>query len=285
MTTDQPQNEPTYFIDAENAAEMARLMNQDRIITENMGGLFPEQPNLSSVSDILDIGCGPGGWVLDVAYTYPTWHVVGFDVSRLMIEYARAQAKVQKLNNASFKVMDALKPLDFPNNSFDLVNARFISGFMPPASWPILMQECWRILRPAGILRLTEPEFPISNSLASEKLYGMIARALQAVRQSFSPDGRHVGITPMLTRFLRNAGFQNIRKTAHALDSSAGTEEFTSQYQNTMVFLKLLQPFVVKTGISIQQEVEGLYQQALAEMMSDSYCVVWYYLTVSGEKP
>jgi len=210
---------------------------------------------------------------------------VGIDVSRLMVEYARAQAKVQKLNNVKFKVLDARNPLDFPDNSFDLVNARFISGFMPPASWPMLLQECWRILRPGGIIRLTEPEFPISNSLASENLYGMIARALQAARQSFSPDGRHAGITPMLTRLLRNAGFQNIRKMAHALDSSAGTEAFTSQYQNTMVFLKLLQPFVIKAGISTQQEVEGLYQQALAEMMSDTYCVVWFYLTVSGEKP
>ncbi len=83
MSTDQPSNETTYFVDAENAAEMARLMNQDRIITKNMGGLFPEQFDLSRVSDVLDIGCGPSGWVLDVAYTYPTMHVAGIDVSRL----------------------------------------------------------------------------------------------------------------------------------------------------------------------------------------------------------
>jgi hypothetical protein len=43
--------------------------------------------------------------------------------------------------------------------------------------------------------------------------------------------------------------------------------------------------FVVKTGVSTQQEVEGLYQQASAEMMSDTYCVVWFYLTVLGHKP
>ena len=98
-------------------------------------------------------------------------------------------------------------------------------------------------------------------------------------------NGRHAGITPMLGRFLRNAGFQNIQRMAHALDSSAGTETFTSQYQNAMVFLKLLQPFVVKTGVSTQQEVETLYQQALSEMMSDTYCGIWFYLTVAGEKP
>lgn len=285
MSTDQPSNETTYFIDAENAAEMARLMNQDRIITNNMGGLFPEQSDLSRISYVLDIGCGPGGWVLDVAHTFPAMQVVGIDVSGLMIEYASAEAKMQRMSNVSFKVMDARKPLEFLDSSFDLVNARFISGFMPPALWPVLLQECWRILRPGGIIRLTEPEFPLSNSLASERLYGLVARALQAARQSFSPDGRHVGITPMLGRFLRNAGFQNIQRKAHALDSSAGSETFTSQYQNTMVFLKLLQPFVVKTGVSTQQEIEGLYQQALAEMMSDTYCVVWFYLTVSGEKP
>ena len=68
MPIEPPANNNTYFIDAEDAAEMARLTHQDRLLTKGMGGLFPDSFDLSEVHDILDIACGPGGWVLDVAF-------------------------------------------------------------------------------------------------------------------------------------------------------------------------------------------------------------------------
>jgi ubiquinone/menaquinone biosynthesis C-methylase UbiE len=219
MPIELPESENTYFIDAEGAAEMARLMHQGRLLTKGMGGLFREQFNISNTHDILDIACGPGGWVLDVAHTYPKIQVTGIDISKLVIQYARAQAKVQWLNNAHFQTMDALKPLEFPDSSFDFVNTRFLFGFMSKEAWSQLMQECLGILRPGGTLRLTECESPLSNSLASERLYGMISQALRAAGRSFSPDGRNVGITPMIGRFLQDADSQNIHKKAHILDT------------------------------------------------------------------
>jgi len=51
MTTpaDSYQSESTYVIDAENAAEMARLTNQDRLVMKVMCGLFPERSDLSTI--------------------------------------------------------------------------------------------------------------------------------------------------------------------------------------------------------------------------------------------
>ena len=118
MSTSPSQSNHPYFIEAENAAEMARLMHQDRLLTKSMGGLFPEQLNLSHVTTVLDVACGPGGWILDVARTYPKMEAVGIDISTTMTGYATAQARMQDLSNAKFQVMDALKPLEFPDNSF-----------------------------------------------------------------------------------------------------------------------------------------------------------------------
>ncbi len=284
MPTEQPKSENTYFIDAENAAEMARLMHQGRLLTKGMGGLFPEQFDISSTHDILDIACGPGGWVLNVAHEYPKIQVTGIDISNLIIQYARAQAKVQWLNNAHFETMDALKPLEVEDGSFDFVNARFLFGFMSKEAWPRLMQECLRILRPGGILRLTECESPLSNSFASERLYGMISQALQAGKRSFSPDGRHVGITPMIGRFLQNADYQNIQKKAHILDCSVGTEAHSSFYQDFRIGLRLLQPFLVRMKTTTDEEFEGLYEQALVDMQLEDFCAAWFYLSVWGTK-
>jgi tRNA G46 methylase TrmB len=101
MPKDLPQEENSYVMDAESATEMARLMDQGSFMTRGMGGLFPERAgDLSTIHDILDIGCGPGGWVHDVAYTYPDINVTGIEISKRMIQYARAHARVQHLDNA-----------------------------------------------------------------------------------------------------------------------------------------------------------------------------------------
>src|SRR5947209_12887767 len=146
MTTplDSSTNGNVYFNDPESVAEMARLLDQDRLITTGMGGLLAERDNnFSGLHRILDVACGPGGWAQEVAFAHPDLEVIGFDISQAMIDYARAQARVQGLDNVSFRVMDMLAPLDFPDQAFDLVNARFIN-FLPAAGWSKLMQELGR---------------------------------------------------------------------------------------------------------------------------------------------
>jgi ubiquinone/menaquinone biosynthesis C-methylase UbiE len=279
------QKESTYVIDAESGTEMARLINQERLLTRVMGGVFPEHFDLSHVSHILDIGCGPGGWVLDVAFENPKINVMGVDISQQMVEYARAHAEAQGMNNASFQVMNVLEALEFDDNSFDIVNARYIQAFMMKTSWAPVMKEIMRILRPGGTLLLTEGEWSVSNSPAFEKMSAMLTRVGTVTGRSFSPDGRHIGITPMLGRFLRDAGFVDIQKKAHALDFSAGTEDYGDTYQDLMAGLKLLEPYLVRAKMTTEEEFDELYQQALAELMLDSFCAVGYMLTVWGKKP
>jgi ubiquinone/menaquinone biosynthesis C-methylase UbiE len=286
MPSDPPQNENTYILDAESGTEMARLMMQDRLITKGMGGLFPERDDISSMHDILDIACGPGAWVLDVAYTYPKIEVVGVDISRNMIEYARAQAWTQGLNNTHFQAMDVLKPLAFPDNSFDLVNARFLVGFMPATAWPRLIDECMRITRPGGVIRLTEFDEPgTTNSPAFEEWMAMTFRAIQMAGLTSAPDGRNFGITPLLGRLLYEADCQDIDRKPHVVDFSAWTEEHETMYQNCVIAFKLVQPFLIKMGVTTQEEADQKYQQMLIEMMLKDFYALWYYLTVWGRKP
>ena len=147
----------TYLNDAESASEMVRLIEQDRAVTEAMGGLLPENPDFAGITQVLDIACGPGGWVQEVAFAHPDIEVIGCDISKTMIEYARQMAQVQGLSNAQFEVMDATKPLAFPDNSFDLVNARTIAGFMPQASWLSLIKECLRVTNPVAAYDSRKP--------------------------------------------------------------------------------------------------------------------------------
>src|SRR5690242_3070526 len=151
-----------YIIDAENAAEMARLMVQSRVVTEAMGGVLPEQSGQGQIFQVLDVACGPGGWLLDVVKKYPHRRGVGVDISQLMMEYATVQAKQQGLANVQFQVMDITRPLQFADGAFDLINGRMMTGFLTTSQWPALVQECYRVAKSGGILRFTEAEWGFS---------------------------------------------------------------------------------------------------------------------------
>lgn len=285
MTTDSP-GENTYVLDAESPAEMARLISLDRITTKAMGGPLAGLPDPSSFHTMLDIACGPGGWVLDTAFDHPESEVTGVDISKIMIDYANARARTQNLLNASFSIMDITQPLDFPDNTFDLVNARFLAGVLRREAWKPFLAECTRILRPGGILRLTEPiDTGTSNSPAIERLQALGRQMLWRSGYTFSVDGFAYGMTHMLPRLLRDTGYHNIEHRAHALEFSAGTEGWIDVYQNWLVLLEMGKDFYVKTGLVTQEEVEQLYQHVLIEMQSNTFCGMWHFMSIWGQKP
>lgn len=284
-TPEQSTSTGNYVINPESGIEMARLMYQDRLVTRQLGGLFPVGVDLTKVSDVLDIASGPGGWALDLARLQPRINVQAFDCSRIMIDYAQAQARTQKLSNLQFQIANATEPLDYADDSFDIVNARYIMSFMPKSTWPALIQECKRILRPGGILCLTESEAIMSNSAAAEKLVGLVCNAGKISGRTFSPTGRNFGILPMLGHFLNKGGYESIQRYTTAIDISSGSEAHENHYQNFFVAVKLLQSFIVANNQISNEEFEQLHQQAIAEMMLDDFCGIWFHLTVWGTKP
>ncbi len=236
---------PSNFLNMDSGAEIARQMDQDLLITRAMGGLFAEHPDLMQVQQVLDVCCGPGGWALELAFMYP--HL-----------------------------------------GFDIVNARFISSFLSVDDWPCVVCELARVVKPGGIVRLTEFDEPgVSNSPAHEKMKQLYGRALKQSNQSFYPlsESPHRGITPMLEKFLRDAGCLYICEQAHVINYSAGKRAAVRNYENLKVVYKLGQPFLVATGVATQEELDKLYDQMLLEMLSDNFRALWYFLSVWGYKP
>ncbi len=284
MSTNQP-SPGNRFVIEESATEVEWLRLIGPLLTEGMGGLFSERDNLSGIKDILDLGCGPGEWVLAVAATYPDIQVTGIDASKTVLEEAASHAKARGYENAHFRVMDATQPLDFANGSFDMVNARTIVGFMNPELWPKLLGECRRILRPGGICRITEFSEGLTNSAAAGTLWGFYSKALSVTRRSFDPDGRHIGIINQLPRLFREAGFKYVQMKAHAIEHSANTPAWEGWYKNYSIVNKLLKPFVVNAGVMTEAEFDKLYQQFQGEFLSESFTGMEIYLTVWGENP
>ena len=131
MTSDPFEAKNAYPIDVESGAEMARLLEQDRMLSLAMGGLLSERPNASGCQRMVDLACGPGGWAQEVAFAHTECEILGVDISNAMISFARQQAEIQQLNNLRFEVMDITKPMpSLLDETFDMVNIRLIVSFM-----------------------------------------------------------------------------------------------------------------------------------------------------------
>lgn len=276
-------DEGSYIVDAESPAELARLLSQDRFFTKLLG-LFPEGLHLDPLRNVLDLACGPGGWALEMANTFPAAQIIGVDISAGMVGYAQQLAEVQQLPNTRFRVMDIHQPLDFPDNFFDFVNARLLSGSMTKGTWPLLIQECRRILRPGGIICLTEDEWGITNSSAFQQLGTLLTQAMYLDGRTFSADGHQFAITPMLRPLLRKAGFIDIQSKANYMDHSVGTELWEPFYRDLLVVYKLVQPFIIAKGIATQEKLNLLYEQLPVEMQSENFCALWFVLSAWGKK-
>lgn len=276
----------TYIFDPESPEEMSRLLTMDQLTTRGMGGPLADLPALPEQARVLDVACGPGGWVLDVAYARPESEAAGVDISRTMIDYANARARSQDLKNASFGVMDITKPLDFSDNTFDLVNGRFLTTVLYTDAWEPFLQECMRILKPGGTLRFTETEFMgYTNSAAHERFRNLASLAMKMAGHGFSPDGQNFGITPVLESLIKKAGYHDIQSKPHAINFSAGRDAWSDFFRNAEIAGTMGKHLFVKYGMVGQEEIDRLYEQMVIEMHSDTFCGIWTFLSVWGTKP
>jgi ubiquinone/menaquinone biosynthesis C-methylase UbiE len=280
------ENRTTYFINPNDSGETQRLLDMDHLTTAAMGGVF-SPPHLAPRpgSTILDCACGPGGWTSKVAFEYPDCQVIGMDISETMIRYAQAQAQAQKLSNLTFLHGSILDPLPLPSESCDFVNTRLASSFMPVSAWPLFVEECRRVTRPGGIIRLTEAEWVFTNSPAGEKLADATTRAQWLTGKSFSPDGKRFGCTLALPKFLRDIHLEHIDKAAYSLEFSFGTPSHALWYQTMMKGYEMMLPFFLKAGVLTRNEFTDLYQQFDYEMQDSSFLGEFFLLSVWGVRP
>lgn len=258
---------------------------QEQLLWDFLNTTSNNNINLSDVHRVLDIACGPGAWALEVASTYPDMEVVGVDISPTMIEHANLFAKVEEVTNVDFRTMNVLKGIDFPDECFDLVNANFIYAFMDPCAWTTLLQECKRILRIGGIMKLTELEGGVTNSRAVESNYEIWVQAQKESGRSFSPDGRHLGITAVLKGLLRNTGFQDVKHKAYALDCSYGSEFNHAFLENLVTFSRNIETFISQykseaISLTFKRQVE----QAIEDISSHDFRGIIYFLSSWGSR-
>ncbi|WP_165423470.1 class I SAM-dependent methyltransferase [Ktedonosporobacter rubrisoli] len=276
----------TYFVqDRDNQSEFDRLRIQDQMITSKMGGVLPEQPEPQALRRVLDVGCGTGGWLLEVAKEYPTIEkLIGVDISAKMLAYARSQAEEQGVSErVEFHAMDALRMLEFPTGYFSLVNARFSTSYLRTWDWPKFVSELARVTRAGGIVRLTESGWLRGDSEILNRLANLCIEASFNAGHVFV-EGDDTSVMAQLPDLLGRQGIQNIQTRDYELVLPAGTPEGESYREDLRHLFRVSLPFLRK-WVGVLNDYEQLYQQMLEETARPDFVGRWHLRTVWGTAP
>lgn len=276
----------TYIVEERfGKEELARLMIQEQMTTSTMGGALPEQPDPANLRRILDIACGPGGWLISAAQTYPTLaELVGIDINARLLAHARQQAEAgQVQDRVRFLAMDVLRGLDFPAQHFDLVNQRSATSYLRTWDWPRLLREMLRITRVGGVVRLVEPYImPESNGQAFNQTHDLIVEAFYQSGHLFSP--QRGSVSDQLPEMMQRYGFLDVKVRDCTIDFRAGTPEGDLALANSKIGLRTVLPFLQK-WIHVPAQYEERAQQALREMEQPGFVATWLIRTIWGIVP
>ena len=139
-----------------------------------------EELKLNSRTKVIDIACGKGTTAIYLAQRFGC-QVVGIDISKDMIEEAKALAKKKKLDHlVTFQVGDA-HALPFPDNKFDIALSQAMLILVEDKTKAI--QEAMRVIKPNGTAGWIELSWkkPTTDEFMDEVTNEMCAYCMENV--------------------------------------------------------------------------------------------------------
>jgi ubiquinone/menaquinone biosynthesis C-methylase UbiE len=271
--TDPYREQPSTFVvqDRSNPQETRRLQVQDRMISLALGGVLPEQTDPARFDRVLDVACGPGSWLIDLAETVPTIsHLVGVDISKHMIAVARKEAEERQVQDrVAFHVLDALRLFDLPDDQFDLVNMRLAISFLRSWEWPRMLLEIRRVTQTGGIIRLTEADLPDQSSSPSlVRLFRLLALAYDQAGRYFHAQAN--GVASDLAGLLKQQNLRDVQMQVYRPVFRKDTEAGRLFCENVAYLFRTNKPFLQK-WTRIPGDYEEIYQQMLVEMQEPDF--------------
>jgi ubiquinone/menaquinone biosynthesis C-methylase UbiE len=94
---------------------------------------------------LVDLACGSGAFLKDLAATLPRANLVGLDLSKAYLDQSRRRS-------GQPVVQAKMEQLPFADSSLDAVTCIYLFHELPPRYRPVIAAEMARILKPGGLL-------------------------------------------------------------------------------------------------------------------------------------
>jgi ubiquinone/menaquinone biosynthesis C-methylase UbiE len=134
---------------------MAEASNQGTVMPL-VDEVLPLIPGLAEAlqqgTEVLDLGCGCGKALNQLAAHFPKSQFTGYDFSSETIAIAQAEAQRHQLSNVEFQVRDAAAMAEFER--YDLITT--FDAIHDQAKPDRVLQNIYRALRPSGIYLMQE---------------------------------------------------------------------------------------------------------------------------------
>ncbi|KAG0257242.1 hypothetical protein BG011_004064 [Mortierella polycephala] len=181
--------------------EGERLLLQHYVIRYAFGSNIIAPIDTSIAGKVLDCGCGPGTWIMEMATEYEDLDFYGFDISPMYPSAIHPR-------NAHFSMGNLLDPeIPFASDSFLLVHQRNMLLGLTQDAWPGVIQDLYRCVIPGGQgwLQLSEVDpiwsrpGPVSRS---------VLKMLNETAQNRNVD---VLLPQRLDQVLKDVGCENVK--------------------------------------------------------------------------
>ncbi|ORY95974.1 S-adenosyl-L-methionine-dependent methyltransferase [Lobosporangium transversale] len=220
---------------------------------------------------VMDFGCGPATWTMDMATEMSTINFVGVDISPI---YPTAIYP----RNCNFYNEDILQGVSQPDNVFDVVFQRNLTCGFTFEHWQKAMNEAYRILKPGGYYECVETDVAVQNAGPQTNL------VFEHLRVSMAARGVDPSIVRSLDRLLAAAGFTEVHVKEYTIPVGEWGDKVGQLWkQNMFQVLDTVKPHLAKAARISEgqvQEVVNAMHQETAQYRSSQIVYVAY-----GRKP
>lgn len=254
--------------------ERLRLSVQDELFNRAL----PVVPSgLKPPKRVLDVACGTGGWLREMARLYPQAELVGLDKNGLLLEYAKTVALAKDLA-ITYRIGDMFSlEKTFKSKQFDLIHMRSSTWFLGDKIADVFA-TCQQLLAPGGTFYVVDFEQPYPTTSQAMRRYGTL------FYQAMEKQGTMFKGTAEITALFHSLSFTNIRPGAAVIDLCAGApnrNDFLSDVRRTFSVFKAM---IIDAGLQTDEEYEALKQQCLEDMDKPDYGFLAFFLCISGQK-
>ncbi|CAO3687763.1 unnamed protein product [Umbelopsis ramanniana] len=141
------------------------LHEQHYLLREYLGGnlLKPEltTPLFEKELNVLDVGCGPATWLMDLSTEYPASNFYGIDIADTFPQAIYPP-------NLHLQIANVLEPLPF-DIKFDFVQLRLLVVAFRESEWEIAFRNIYKVLKPGGLFQVVEI-CPLVNTIDPDML-------------------------------------------------------------------------------------------------------------------